>query len=107
MTAFVQAAFIQTLRRLPFAVLPAARTSAAPSTIERARPLPLRLEGVVNPSLRKTADRLDALRTPEGVAIPANALAELRRDTARLRRVEDQIAEIAAAPTAWSACCRA
>lgn len=48
----------------------------------------------INPALRKTADRLEALRTPEGVAIPANALAELRRDTARLRMVEDQIAEI-------------
>lgn len=48
----------------------------------------------VNPALRKTAERLDALRTPEGVAIPANALAELRRDTARLRMVEEQITEI-------------
>jgi len=48
----------------------------------------------INPVLRKTADRLDTLRTPEGVAIPANALAELRRDTARLRMLEGQIAEI-------------
>ena len=48
----------------------------------------------VNPALRKTAERLDTLRTPEGVTIPANALSELRRDTARLRMVEEQIAEI-------------
>lgn len=48
----------------------------------------------VNPALRKTADRLDTLRTPEGVGIPSNALAELRRDLARLRLVEEQIAHI-------------
>ncbi|NYZ14416.1 IS110 family transposase [Azospirillum sp. RWY-5-1] len=48
----------------------------------------------VNPALRKTAERLDGLRTPEGVTIPANAMSELRRDTARLRMVEEQIAEI-------------
>jgi len=48
----------------------------------------------VNPALRKTAVRLDALRTPEDVAIPGNALAEMRRDIARLRLVEDQIADI-------------
>jgi transposase len=48
----------------------------------------------VNPALRKTAGRLDALRTPEGAMIPDNALAEMRRDIARLRLVEDQIAEI-------------
>jgi transposase len=34
------------------------------------------------------------LRTPEGEPIPRNALAELRRDLARLRFVEDQVAEI-------------
>ena len=48
----------------------------------------------VNPALRKTASRLDALRTPEGANIPDNALAEMRRDIVRLRLVEDQIAEI-------------
>lgn len=48
----------------------------------------------VNPALRKTAERLDKLRTPEGGMIPANTLAELRRDIARLRMVEEQIAEI-------------
>ncbi|WP_448192774.1 IS110 family transposase [Azospirillum sp. sgz301742] len=48
----------------------------------------------VNPTLRKTAERLDTVRTPEGVGIPANALAEMRRDVARLRLVDEQIAEI-------------
>jgi transposase len=48
----------------------------------------------VNPALRGTASRLEVLRTPEGEPIPRNALAELRRDLARLRFVEDQVAEI-------------
>ena len=34
-----------------------------------------------NPKLKKVAERLDALRTPEGEPIPPNTLAELRRDT--------------------------
>ena len=34
----------------------------------------------VNPALRKTAGRLDALRTPEGTKISGNALGEMRRD---------------------------
>ncbi|WP_284200849.1 transposase, partial [Sinorhizobium fredii] len=45
-------------------------------------------------ALRKTAGRLDTLRTAEGTKIPGNTLAEMRRDIARLRLVEDQIAEI-------------
>lgn len=48
----------------------------------------------VNPVLRKTEGRLDTLRTAEGTKIPGNALAEIRRDIARLRLVEGQIAEI-------------
>ena len=48
----------------------------------------------VNPALRKTSDRLDALRTPEGAQIPTNALSEMRRDIARLRLVEEQITEV-------------
>jgi transposase len=44
--------------------------------------------------LRKAAERLAALRTPEGVALPPNTLAELRRDIARLRFVMDQIKAI-------------
>ena len=49
------------------------------------------------PASRGAPDRLEALRTPEGVALPPNTLAELRRDMARLRFVSDQIAEIEAA----------
>jgi transposase len=36
-------------------------------------------------NLRYAADRLKQMRTPEGVAIPPNTLAELERDLARLR----------------------
>ena len=49
------------------------------------------------PTLRKAAERLDRLRTAEGVPLPPNTLAELRRDIARLRFVMDQIREIEAA----------
>lgn len=49
------------------------------------------------PTLRKAPERLDRLRTAEGVALPPNTLAELRRDMARLRFVLDQIREIEAA----------
>ena len=47
-----------------------------------------------NPKLRKAAERLADLRTPEGGPIPPNALAGLHRDMARLRNVNDQIKEI-------------
>ncbi len=47
-----------------------------------------------NPALRKVADRLGDIRTPEGGAIPPRAMAELRRDMARLRFIEEQIKEI-------------
>jgi transposase len=47
-----------------------------------------------NPALRKTADKLGGVRTPEGGAIPPLAMAELRRDMARLRFIEEQIKEI-------------
>ena len=49
------------------------------------------------PTLRQAAERLDRLRTAEGVPLPPNTLAELRRDMARLRFVMDQIREIEAA----------
>ena len=49
------------------------------------------------PTLRKAAERLDRLRTAEGVRLPPNTLAERRRDMARLRFVLDQIREIEAA----------
>jgi transposase len=48
------------------------------------------------PSLRNAAERLEALRTPEGGLLPPNTLAELRRDMARLRFVTAQIKEIEA-----------
>ena len=47
-----------------------------------------------NVKLRKASDCLAGLRTPEGVALPANTLEELRRDMARLRLIRDQIKEI-------------
>ncbi|WP_247390937.1 MULTISPECIES: transposase, partial [unclassified Bradyrhizobium] len=47
-----------------------------------------------NPKLKKAAERLDGLRTPEGEPIPPNTLAELRRDMARRRLVRDQIRQI-------------
>jgi transposase len=39
-------------------------------------------------------ERLTALRTPEGARLPANTLAEMRRDLARLCFVKEQIKEI-------------
>jgi transposase len=46
------------------------------------------------PTLRKAAERLATLHTPEGSPLPPNALAELRRDIARLGFVISQIKEI-------------
>jgi transposase len=46
------------------------------------------------PGLRKADERLAALRTPEGVALPPNTLAELRRDVDRLQLVKAQIDQI-------------
>jgi transposase len=43
------------------------------------------------PTLRKAPQRLDALRTPEGVSIPPNTLDEIRRDMVRLAVVREQI----------------
>ena len=43
-----------------------------------------------NANLRRAAERLQQLRTPEGTPIPPNTLAELERDLARLRFVADQ-----------------
>jgi transposase len=47
-----------------------------------------------NPKLKKAAERLAGLRTPEGEPIPPNTLAELRRDMERRRLVIDQIRQI-------------
>ncbi len=46
------------------------------------------------PTLRKAAERLEALRTPNGEPVPPKTLAELRRDLMRLGLVKDQIKEI-------------
>ena len=48
-------------------------------------------------TLRKASERLGTLRTPEGMPLPPNTLAELGRDMARLRFVMDQIKEVEAA----------
>jgi transposase len=47
-----------------------------------------------NPKLKKAAERLEGLRTPEGEPIPPNTLAELHRDMARRRLVNDQIRQL-------------
>jgi transposase len=47
-----------------------------------------------NVKLGKAAERLEALRGAEGVPLPPNTLAELRRDMARFRLVREQIKEI-------------
>jgi transposase len=47
-----------------------------------------------NPKLKKAAERLKDLRTPEGELIPPNTLAELRRDMERRRLVSNQIRQI-------------
>ena len=49
------------------------------------------------PMLKKAAERLEALRNPEGEPVPPNTAAELRRDMARLRVLGEQIKEIEAA----------
>jgi transposase len=46
------------------------------------------------PTLRKAAERLATVHTPEGVPLPPNTLAELQRDMARLGFVVSQIREI-------------
>src|SRR5919206_3952365 len=51
------------------------------------------------PTLRNASQQLETLRTPEGTAVPANTLAELRRDMARLRFVMEQIKQLEDART--------
>ena len=46
------------------------------------------------PSLAQASRQLETLRTPEGAAVPANTLAELRRDMTRLCFARQQIKEI-------------
>lgn len=47
-----------------------------------------------DPTLKKAAQQLGKLVTPEGVSLPANTLAELGHDLARLRLVEEQLKAI-------------
>jgi transposase len=47
-----------------------------------------------NPKSRRAAEQLATLRTPEGCPIPPNTLAELERDMARLRFINEQIKQI-------------
>src|SRR5215468_1667194 len=47
-----------------------------------------------NPKLKKSPERLEHLRTPEGEPIPPNTLAELQRDMARKQFVAEQIRQI-------------
>ena len=46
------------------------------------------------PTLRKAAERLATVHTPEGMPLPPNTVAELQRDMARLGFVVSQIREI-------------
>jgi transposase len=46
------------------------------------------------PHLRRAPERLACLRTAEGTGLPANIIAELRRDMARLALVREQISSI-------------
>jgi transposase len=46
------------------------------------------------PTLRKAAERLATLHTPEDMPLPPNTLAELQRDMARLTFIVSQIKEI-------------
>lgn len=47
-----------------------------------------------NPVLRKASEKLDAVRTPEGIPLPANAVAALRRLMDRLRVIKEQVKAI-------------
>jgi transposase len=73
-------------------------SASAPAFVNRMKSTLARL-GLrgFKPTLRKAAERLDSRRTAEGVPLPPNTLAELRRDMARLCFVMDQIREIEAA----------
>jgi transposase len=46
------------------------------------------------PTLRKTAEKLETIRTAEGIPLPGNTCAELRRYLERLRLVREQIRAI-------------
>ena len=46
------------------------------------------------PNLRKAPEKLDAVRTPEGVPLPPNTMAMLRRHMERIRMLDEQIKAI-------------
>ena len=47
-----------------------------------------------NPKIKKAAEQLDGLRTPDGEPIPPNTLAEIKRDFERRKLVKEQIRTI-------------
>ena len=47
-----------------------------------------------NPVLRKANEKLDVVRTPEGIPLPANAVAALRRLMDRFRVIKEQVKAI-------------
>jgi transposase len=47
-----------------------------------------------NPVLRKAREKLDAVRTPEGIALPPNTVCALRRNMERLHLIKEQIKAI-------------
>jgi transposase len=47
-----------------------------------------------NPVLRKASEKLDAVRTPEGIALPPNTVCALRRNMERLHLIKEQIKAI-------------
>ena len=47
-----------------------------------------------NPKIKKAAEQLDGLRTPDGEPIPPNTLAEIKRDFERQKLVKEQIRTI-------------
>jgi transposase len=67
------------------------------SIVNRMKACLIRL-GIRNfkPTLRHASERLETLRTPEGVPLPPNTVAEMHRDMVRLRLVREQIREIEA-----------
>ena len=87
------------------------------SIVNRMKACLIRL-GIRNfkPTLRHASERPETLRTPEGVPLSPNTVAEMRRDMVRLRLVTEQIREIEALDysvlqvskaerTRWSNCC--
>jgi transposase len=58
--------------------------------------------GGFKPHLRRAAARLESLPTPQGMPLPVNRLAELRREMTRPQLIAAQIR--ASRPRVWSGC---